>query len=71
MALASPLSGICGPDERLWYNVVGNSGVIYFGQISLVAVAAFSAGVTTIPIGPKQVVLPDSGASPSSRSART
>lgn len=40
------------------YVFVGNSGVISFGQISFVAIGAFSAGVMTIPTGPKHLVLP-------------
>ena len=36
---------------------VGNSGVISFGQVSFVAVGAFSAGVMTIPIDTKPGVL--------------
>ncbi|MFZ0044108.1 MAG: branched-chain amino acid ABC transporter permease [Solirubrobacteraceae bacterium] len=40
------------------YVFVGNSGVISFGHISFVAVGAFSAGVMTIPTGPKHLVLP-------------
>jgi branched-chain amino acid transport system permease protein len=40
------------------YVFVGNSGVISFGQISFVAIGAFSAGLMTIPTGPKALVLP-------------
>ncbi len=40
------------------YVFVGNSGVISFGQISFAAIGAFSAGVMTIPVGPKHLVLP-------------
>jgi branched-chain amino acid transport system permease protein len=40
------------------YIFVGNSGVISFGQISFTAIGAFSAGVMTIPTGPKHLVLP-------------
>ncbi len=40
------------------YIFIGNSGVISFGHISFVAIGAFSAGVMTIPTGPKQLVLP-------------
>jgi branched-chain amino acid transport system permease protein len=40
------------------YIFVGNSGVISFGQISFAAIGAFSAGVMTIPTGPKHLVLP-------------
>jgi branched-chain amino acid transport system permease protein len=40
------------------YVFVGNSGVISFGQVSFVAVGAFSAGVMTIPIDTKPGVLP-------------
>jgi branched-chain amino acid transport system permease protein len=41
------------------YVFVGNSGVLSFGQISFVAVGAFSAGVMTIPVESKTGVLPD------------
>ena len=41
------------------YVFVGNSGVLSFGQISFVAVGAFAAGVTTIPLESKTGVLPD------------
>ena len=37
---------------------VGNSGVLSFGQISFVAVGAFSSGVLTIPVESKTGVLP-------------
>lgn len=37
---------------------VGNSGVISFGQISFVAIGAFSSGVLTIPAESKRGVLP-------------
>lgn len=40
------------------YIFVGSSGVISFGHISFAAIGAFSAGVMTIPIGPKHFVLP-------------
>ena len=40
------------------YVFVGSSGVISFGHISFAAVGAFSAGVMTIPVGPKHLVLP-------------
>lgn len=40
------------------YVFIGNSGVISFGQISFVAIGAFSAGVMTIPTGPKHLTLP-------------
>ena len=40
------------------YVFVGNSGVISFGQVSFVAVGAFSAGVMTIPVDTKPGVLP-------------
>lgn len=40
------------------YVFVGNSGVISFGHISFTAVGAFMAGVLTIPVGPKHLVLP-------------
>jgi branched-chain amino acid transport system permease protein len=39
------------------YVFVGNSGVISFGHISFAAIGAFSAGVMTIPTGPKHLVL--------------
>ncbi|HJS92879.1 MAG TPA: branched-chain amino acid ABC transporter permease [Solirubrobacteraceae bacterium] len=39
------------------YVFVGNSGVISFGQISFVAIGAFSAGLFTIPAQPKHFVL--------------
>jgi branched-chain amino acid transport system permease protein len=41
------------------YVFIGNSGVLSFGQISFVAVGAFSAGVMTIPVESKTGVLPD------------
>ena len=41
------------------YVFVGNSGVLSFGQISFVAVGAFAAGVTTVPLESKKGVLPD------------
>jgi branched-chain amino acid transport system permease protein len=41
------------------YVFVGNSGVLSFGQISFVAVGAFSSGVMTIPLESKQGVLTD------------
>jgi branched-chain amino acid transport system permease protein len=41
------------------YVFVGNSGVLSFGQVSFVAVGAFSAGVLTIPLETKRGVLPD------------
>ena len=41
------------------YVFIGNSGVLSFGQISFVAVGAFAAGVTTIPLESKTGVLPD------------
>jgi branched-chain amino acid transport system permease protein len=40
------------------YVFVGNSGVLSFGQVSFVAVGAFSAGVMTIPLDSKRGVLP-------------
>jgi branched-chain amino acid transport system permease protein len=40
------------------YVFIGNSGVLSFGQISFVAVGAFTAGVFTIPQESKQGVLP-------------
>jgi branched-chain amino acid transport system permease protein len=40
------------------YVFVGNSGVLSFGQISFVAVGAFTAGVLTIPLESKAGVLP-------------
>jgi branched-chain amino acid transport system permease protein len=40
------------------YVFVGNSGVLSFGQISFVAVGAFTAGVMTIPLESKSGVLP-------------
>jgi branched-chain amino acid transport system permease protein len=40
------------------YVFIGNSGVISFGHISFAAIGAFSAGVMTIPTGPKHLVLP-------------
>jgi len=39
------------------YVFVGNSGVISFGQVSFVAVGAFSSGVMTIPLDSKPGVL--------------
>ncbi len=41
------------------YVFVGNSGVLSFGQISFVAVGAFSAGLLTVPADVKPGVLPD------------
>jgi branched-chain amino acid transport system permease protein len=41
------------------YVFVGNSGVISFGQVSFVAVGAFSAGLMTVPALVKPGVLPD------------
>jgi len=41
------------------YVFVGNSGVLSFGQISFVAVGAFTSGVLTIPVESKSGVLPD------------
>jgi branched-chain amino acid transport system permease protein len=41
------------------YVFIGNSGVLSFGQISFVAVGAFTAGVLTIPQESKQGVLPE------------
>ena len=40
------------------YVFIGNSGVLSFGQISFVAVGAFGAGVMTIPVGQKPVIVP-------------
>jgi branched-chain amino acid transport system permease protein len=40
------------------YVFIGNSGVLSFGQISFVAVGAFAAGVTTVPLESKAFVLP-------------
>ena len=40
------------------YVFVGNSGVLSFGQISFVAVGAFTAGVMTVPLESKAGVLP-------------
>jgi len=41
------------------YVFVGNSGVLSFGQISFVAVGAFAAGVMTVPLTLKGVILRD------------
>jgi branched-chain amino acid transport system permease protein len=41
------------------YVFVGNSGVLSFGQVSFVAVGAFSAGLMTVPTIVKPSVLPD------------
>jgi branched-chain amino acid transport system permease protein len=41
------------------YVFVGHSGVLSFGQISFVAVGAFSAGLMTVPADVKPGVLPD------------
>jgi len=38
------------------YVFVGNSGVLSFGQVSFVAVGAFSAGVMSVPLDAKSVV---------------
>lgn len=40
------------------YVFVGNSGVLSFGQVSFVAVGAFAAGVMTIPVDQKPVIVP-------------
>ncbi|PWU18978.1 MAG: branched-chain amino acid ABC transporter permease [Candidatus Rokuibacteriota bacterium] len=40
------------------YVFVGNSGVLSFGQVSFVAVGAFTAGVMTIPVDQKGVIVP-------------
>ena len=40
------------------YVFVGNSGVIYFGHVSFVAVGAFAAGVMTIPVELKPTITP-------------
>jgi branched-chain amino acid transport system permease protein len=40
------------------YVFVGNSGVISFGQVSFVAVGGFTAGVMTIPVEQKPVIVP-------------
>lgn len=41
------------------YVFVGNSGVLSFGQASFVALGAFAAGVTTVPLDAKFGVLPN------------
>ena len=41
------------------YVFIGNSGVLSFGQVSFVAVGAFTAGVMTIPLESKTAVLPE------------
>jgi branched-chain amino acid transport system permease protein len=41
------------------YVFVGNAGVLSFGQISFVAVGAFAAGVMTVPLTLKGVILRD------------
>jgi branched-chain amino acid transport system permease protein len=41
------------------YVFVGNSGVLSFGQISFVALGAFTAGVMTVPLESKTGILPD------------
>ena len=41
------------------YVFVGNSGVLSFGQISFVAVGAYAAGVTSMPLDAKASILPD------------
>jgi branched-chain amino acid transport system permease protein len=41
------------------YVFIGNSGVLSFGQMSFVAVGAFTAGVLTVPLDSKRGVLPD------------
>ena len=41
------------------YTFIGNSGVLSFGQISFVAVGAFAAGVTSVPLESKTFVLPE------------
>ena len=41
------------------YVFVGNSGVLSFGQVSFIAVGAFSSGVMSIPLDSKRGVLPD------------
>lgn len=40
------------------YVFIGNSGVISFGQISFVALGAWTAGVLTVPKGQKLIVMP-------------
>jgi branched-chain amino acid transport system permease protein len=40
------------------YVFVGNSGVLSFGQVSFIAVGAFSSGVMTIPLDSKSGVMP-------------
>ena len=40
------------------YVFMGNSGVLSFGQVSFVAVGAITAGVMTIPVGQKGVIVP-------------
>ena len=40
------------------YVFIGNAGVISFGQISFVAIGAYSAGELTLPTQPKHFVLP-------------
>lgn len=41
------------------YVFVGNSGVLSFGQVAFVALGAFAAGVTTVPLDAKFGVLPN------------
>jgi len=41
------------------YVFVGNSGVLSFGQISFVAVGAYTAGVMSMPLDSKGSILPD------------
>jgi branched-chain amino acid transport system permease protein len=40
------------------YLFIGNSGVLSFGQISFVALGAWTAGVLTVPRGQKLIVMP-------------
>jgi len=40
------------------YLFIGNSGVLSFGQISFVALGAWTAGVLTVPEGQKRIIMP-------------
>jgi len=41
------------------YVFIGNSGVLFFGHVSFVAVGAWTAGVLTVPPGEKPAIMPN------------
>ena len=41
------------------YSFIGTSGVMSFGHISFVAIGAYTTALLTVPIGKKEVLLPD------------